>query len=263
MSILRRSFAPLTSNQWEAIDDEARTVLERNMVARRFVDVDGPHGWDHCAYNLGRLGEAHGQAPVVWRSRQVRPLVELRVPFVVPTGEIDDLARGAAGVDLDTVVQAARSVARFEEKAIYHGLPEAGIAGIFDTSDHQSRSLPAEPGAILEVVAGGMTELSNAGVEGPYLLVLGEAPFELVAGSHDAYPVLRQLEELLGARPEFSTGLEGAALVSTRGDDFVLSLGVDTSIGYERVDREGVHLYLVESFTFDVPGPEAVVTFTV
>jgi uncharacterized linocin/CFP29 family protein len=263
MSILRRSFAPLTADQWTAVDNEARGVLERTMVARRFVDVDGPHGWEHSAYNLGRLGDPQGKPPTLWRCRQVRTLVELRVPFALSTAELDDLARGAPEVDLDAVVHAARSVARFEEQAVYHGLSDAGIAGLFDASIHRSQNLPADPGAVLQVVAGGVTTLTDAGVEGPFLLVLGEAPFQLIAGSHDAYPVLRQLEELLGVRPALSTGLHGAALVSTRGGDFVLSLGVDASIGFERVDGDQVHLYLVQSFTFDVPGPEAVVTFGV
>ncbi len=263
MSILRRAFAPLTATQWTTIDDEARGVLERTMVARRFVDIDGPHGWEHSAYNLGRLGEPQGKAPTMWRCRQVRTLVELKVPFALSTSDLDDLARGAPEVDLDAVVRAARSVARFEEQAVYHGLEGAGIVGLFDATAHPARNLPADPGAILEVVAGGVATLTEAGVQGPFLLVLGEAPFQLVAGSHDGYPVLRQLEELLGVRPALSTGLHGAALVSTRGGDFVLSLGVDTSIGFDRVDGDQVHLYLTQSFTFDVPGPEAIVTFPI
>ena len=44
MSILRRHLAPITTNGWKEIDDEARSVLQSNLVTRRFVDVEGPHG---------------------------------------------------------------------------------------------------------------------------------------------------------------------------------------------------------------------------
>lgn len=262
MSMLRRDFAPLSAAQWEAIDDEARTVLERTLVARRFVDVDGPHGWTHSAYNLGRLGEPVSDGDLTWRPRKVRSVVEVRVPFSLPKAELDDLDRGAPEVDLDAVAAAAQTVARFEETSIYHGLHEAGIEGLFDANGSSSKVLPTEPAQMLEAVTEGMITLSGAGVEGPYLLVLGEAPFGRLASTSEGYPALRQLEELLGVRPAFSRGLEGAVLASTRGGDFILSLGVDASIGFDRVDPSFVHLYLTESFTFDVPGPEAVVTFS-
>jgi len=180
----------------------------------------------------------------------------------LPKAELDDLDRGAPEVDLDAVTAAAQAVARFEETSIYHGLSEAGIEGLFDLDGSPSKTLPSEPAKMLEVVTEGMIALSGAGVEGPYLLVLGEAPFGRLASTSEAYPALRQLEELLGVRPAFSHGLEGAVLASTRGGDFVLSLGVDASIGFDRADATHVHLYLTESFTFDVPGPEAVVTFS-
>lgn len=261
MNMLRRSFAPLSSAQWAAVDDEARAVLQRNLVARTFVDVDGPHGPAHSAYNLGRLGDTVTEGELTWRPREVRPLVELRVPFTLSLGELDDIERGAPDVDLDPVVVAAQAVSRFEEHAIYHGLPAAGIEGLCSAEGAPSKKLPPEPGAILESVAAALVELADAGVEGPYMLVLGEQPFRQVAGTHEGYPVMRQLEELLGARPSFSRGLEGAVLASTRGDDFILSLGIDASVGFDRVDGANVHLYLTESFTFDIPGPEAAVTF--
>lgn len=259
--MLRRNLAPLTDAQWRAIDEEARGVLERTLVARRFVDVEGPHGWDYGAYNLGRLGKVAEHGPVGWSARLVRPLVEARVPFRLSLWELDNLERGAPEVDLGPVVEAAHALARFEERAIYHGLPGANIEGLHATKP-TPKTLPESPADVLEAVARSMIELSDAGVEGPYILVLSEGVFSRLASSTDGYPVLRQVEELLGAPPVFSSGVDGAVLVSTRGGDFVLCLGVDASIGFERVEEGHVHLYLTESFTFDVPGAEAVDVFS-
>ena len=45
MSHLLRRHAPITSDGWQAIDDEARERLIPSLGARRLVDFDGPKGW--------------------------------------------------------------------------------------------------------------------------------------------------------------------------------------------------------------------------
>jgi uncharacterized linocin/CFP29 family protein len=53
--------------------------------------------------------------------------------------------------------------------------------------------------------------------------------------------------------------LEGGFLMSLRGGDFELTVGQDASIGYDHHDSKKVSLYLTDTFTFRVIGPEAVV----
>ncbi len=48
-------------------------------------------------------------------------------------------------------------------------------------------------------------------------------------------------------------------MISTRGDDFELTIGQDVSIGYLDHDADQVRLYLEGSFTFTVLTPEAAV----
>jgi uncharacterized linocin/CFP29 family protein len=48
-------------------------------------------------------------------------------------------------------------------------------------------------------------------------------------------------------------------LLSTRGGDYQLHLGQDTSIGYLSHDTDTIELYLEESLTFRVNTPEAAV----
>lgn len=262
MNLLRRELAPLTERAWQAIDGEARSVLEASLAARRFVDVVGPLGWDCSAVNLGRLSQLRQEGSVHWATRRVQPLVELRVPFELSRWELDDLSRGAQAVDLEPVNAAASSAAQFEERAIYSGLAEAAIEGICQRPRHPTLELPSDAQAIPDSVTMAQIRLTDAGVEGPYLLVLGDSEYRAVAGEVGGYPVRQQLEALLGRTPIYSPGLEGGLLVSTRGGDFQLTLGVDLSIGFDRAEGDHLHLFVTESFAFRIIGPEAVVVLT-
>ena len=57
----------------------------------------------------------------------------------------------------------------------------------------------------------------------------------------------------------WAPGVEGGVVLSLRGDDFLFESGQDLSIGYLDHDRDSVHLYLEESFSFHVATPEAAV----
>jgi uncharacterized linocin/CFP29 family protein len=48
-------------------------------------------------------------------------------------------------------------------------------------------------------------------------------------------------------------------VVSLRGDDFKLVCGRDAAIGYLSHDEKRIRLYLEESFSAELAGPEAVV----
>src|SRR5690606_34195307 len=90
-SPLKRDIAPLTTQAWKLIDDEAQELLRTYLSARRFVDVSGPHGWEHAAVNTGRLevAEAPVDKTITWGQREVLPLVEVRVPFTLLQMELD------------------------------------------------------------------------------------------------------------------------------------------------------------------------------
>ena len=259
MNFLRRALAPLADEAWKAIDDEARSVLVANLAARHFVDVRGPSGLQHAAVNLGTLGPIKEEHGVRYGVRRVLPLVELRVPFAVDRWALDDLSRGADDVDLQVVRKAAHRAAQFEETAVYRGLAGAGIEGIVANSAHEKIRIAPDGPRIVERVTAAYVRLADTGVDGPLLLVLGELEFKAVTAHDDAYPPRRDLEALLGRPPVYSPGLTGGLLVSRRGGDFLLDLGIDHSIGFDHADGKSVHLYLTESFYFQVTGPEAVV----
>ena len=260
VDLLKRSLAPLTDETWEEIDATAARVLKSQLTARRIVDFDGPHGWDFAAVNLGRLETAEEPTPqeVPWGKRLVLPLVESRVPFQLDQMELDSIARGAKDADLDPLEDAARRTALFEESAIYNGFEPAGIKGIIPASAHQPINLPKNTREFPEAVARAIETMKLAGIEGPFVLVLGtEAWAGLMQSGSGGYPPQRIIRNLIDGDPRRSPAIEGGLLVSAAAGNFELTVGQDFSVGYAGHDRNKVELYLAESFTFRVLEPKA------
>ena len=259
---LRRSMAPLTEEAWGEIDSAAVRELKDQLSGRTLVDVEGPHGAALGAVNLGRLtvAEKKGPGKVPWGLREAQPLVELRVPVVLDQMELDSITRGCKDPDLGALEDAARNVALFEETAIYNGFADGEIRGIIEASSHKAINLPAEAEKFPQTVAEGIKTLRSAGVGGPYALVLGTQPYyALMQSGKGGFPPRRTIRDLLGGETLWSPALTGGVLLSTRGGDFELTLGVDVSIGYASHDRNKVELYLIESFTFRVLEPAAAI----
>ena len=256
MDLLKRELAPITSEAWQQIDDEAKRVLELHLAGRKLVDFSGPHGWKLGGVNTGRLARITKDpvADVGHAVRVVQPLVELRSPITLPILELDYAGRGANDLDLDPVIDTAERVAHAEDGAIWHGLADANIEGIIPSSPHKPIDVGSAVGW-LKAIAQAKEVLRIAGINGPYALAAGvDAYDELVATGDDGYPLQRRIEENLGVTPiVWAPALRGGAvLLSVRGGDYELAVGQDLSIGYTGSSRDQVELYITESFTFRV-----------
>lgn len=260
MDILRRSIAPITAEAWGEIDARAREIFAGHLSARRVVDVEGPHGWDFAAVPLGRLElpADHEKDGVKFGVHKVQPLTEVRIHFELDIWELDNTVRGARDIDLSALEDAARKIAAFEEEAVYYGFKPGGINGLKSAAGHKPLPCAREDDALMEAVSRGMTGLVDAGIDGPYALVADAATWRYVNSRGKGYPLKRQLERLLDKPLILSPTAKDSFLLSTRGGDFVLTLGHDLSIGYASHDKSKVRLYLTESFTFAVLEPAAV-----
>lgn len=266
VDLLKRSLAPLLPEAWSAIDEEAKRVLTLHLAGRKIVDFSGPHGWKFAAVNTGRLRMLADEPSDQVRAgvREVQPVIEVRTPMIVKQMELDTVARGATAPDLSEIVRGAERIAHAEDSAIFHGYPAGNIRGICEVSPHDpviiggTENWPKAIGHAKEI-------LKDAGIGGPYALVLGASAFdEITAGSEDGYPLRKRIERTLIDGPIlWAPALRGdvacALLVSLRGGDFELTVGQDLSVGYAFHDRENVELYLTESFTFRVLEPAAAV----
>jgi uncharacterized linocin/CFP29 family protein len=259
---LRRELSPVLPGAYRIIEAKAQEVLSLYLAARKLVDFDGPHGFAYSAVQLGRSREIAVAPGVEARLRRNQPLMELRVPFELPLAELDNVARGADDLDVDAVAEAARKLALLEDRAVFYGEDAAEIEGISKASTHKPIPLNSDfrefPGQISEALA----LLHASGVDGPYAIALDADAYEalLKAAGTGGYPILQHINKLVDGPVVFAPALRGALVMSLRGDDFKLTVGQDVSIGYLSHDQHTVKLYLEETFTFRVLGPEAAVS---
>ncbi|MGA9857094.1 MAG: family 1 encapsulin nanocompartment shell protein [Solirubrobacteraceae bacterium] len=258
---LLRAHAPISDSNWTLLDDEARERLSVALAARKLVDFSGPHGWEYSATNLGRVDPV-AAAPcdgISAVARRVLPVVELRAEFAISRAELRDDDRGAADADLEPLDAAAHRMAVAENRAVFHGWPEAAIVGIAEASPHQGLQLGHEPAGYPRPVASAVEQLLRAGIAGPYALALGTEQYKRVVetAENGGYPLLDHLRKILEGDIVWTPGLDGAVVLSTRGEDFLFESGQDLSLGYLDHDRDHVHLYLEQSFSFHVATPEA------
>jgi uncharacterized linocin/CFP29 family protein len=261
MNHLHRELAPISEAVWAEIEGEAKRTLTASLAARKIVDFVGPKGLGKSAVRTGRQQSisAGPDKGIEASLRELQPLVEIRVPFELDRKELDAIDRGAKDADLDPVVAAAQRAALFEDRAVFHGHAPALIRGICESAG-ETISLTENYEDYPNAVARALARLRSAGVDGPYAIALGRQCYTgITETTKGGYPVIQHVKRLTDGPLVFAPAVDGAAVVSMRGDDFELTVGQDLSIGYLDHDREKVRLYIQETFTFRVLTPHAAV----
>jgi uncharacterized linocin/CFP29 family protein len=269
MDILKRELAPIPAEAWTEIDQQATRSLTAILSGRKIVDVTGPMGTDFAGVPEGRLQypENQPEGGPSYGIHKVHHLVEVRIPFELDIKEMDNVVRGAKDVDLSELESAAKKIGLFEEKAVYHGLPEANIRGLKLCTGDECLTIGSQPDELLEGIAEGVTALTGKSIEGPYRFVVGPKLWSRMSAHYQGYPVKMQAENVLGGSVLLSPYLTGdhadeGYMVSMRGGDFELILGQDLAVGYESHTQTHVKLYFTESFTFRIIEPGAVLHYT-
>lgn len=261
MNNLHRDLAPISDAAWEQIEEEASRTLKRYLAARRVVDVPDPKGLTLAAVGTGHTQPITAPLEGVQAVRRVaNALVELRIPFTLMRQAIDDVERGATDSDWAPLKEAARKIAFAEDHAVFDGYADAGIQGIRPGASNRVLRLPSSPTGYPAVIAQAVNELRLAGVNGPYVLVLGAESYTAVSGgSEEGYPVLQHIHRLVDGEIVWTPAIKGGLVLTTRGGDFELDLGQDIALGYLSHSATAVELYLQESFTFRLLTTEAAV----
>lgn len=259
MNNLHRELAPISDSAWAQIEEEAERTLKRYLGARKLVDLIGPKGLELSSVGTGHTREI---APLCEglkaAQREVTPVVELRVPFVLARSAIDDVERGSNDSDWQPLKDAARTIAYAEDHVVFEGYAQGGIQGIKQVSNNRKLQLPSDIGAYPEMVAEAVNALRLAGVNGPYALVMGAEPYTLLTGgSEEGYPVLKHIRTLVDKDIIWSPAIKGGVVLSTRGGDFDLTIGQDLSIGYSSHSATEVELYFQETLSYRTQTAEA------
>jgi uncharacterized linocin/CFP29 family protein len=261
MNNLHRELAPISDMAWAEIEEETTRTLQRHLAGRRVVDLQGPSGFALSAAGTGHLQNiaAPGDG-ITARQREVKTLVELRVPFELDRQTIDDVERGSKDSDWQPAKDAARRIAFAEDGAIFEGYAAGGITGIRQGTSNPIITLPADARNYPDAIAQALTQLRLVGVNGPYSVLLSADAYTAVAEGRDyGYPALEHVRRLVDGEIIWAPAITGAFVLTTRGGDFDLHIGQDISIGYLSHTDTVVRLYLEETFTFLMLTSEAAV----
>src|SRR6516164_708830 len=100
MNNLHRELAPISDAAWTQIEEETSRTFKRHLAGRRVVDMRGPAGTTLSAVGTGHVATLKSPGDgMVARQREVKALVELRIPFKLVRQAIDDVERGANDSD--------------------------------------------------------------------------------------------------------------------------------------------------------------------
>jgi uncharacterized linocin/CFP29 family protein len=264
MTNLHRQLAPISEAAWAQIEEETTRTLKRYLAGRRVVDVPSPGGVTMPGVATGHLLPITPPAEgIVASRREVKALVELRVPFELSRQTIDDVERGSEDSDWQPAKDAAKKFAFAEDTAIFDGYREANVQGIREGTSNPVKPLPADVRDYPDAVAQALDQLWLVGVNGPYSVVLGANEYTELAETRDhGYPVLEHVKRIVDGDIVWAPAIAGAFVLTTRGGDFELNVGQDVSIGYLSHTDSAVRLYLQETFTFRVLTSEASVALS-
>jgi len=264
MNNLHRELAPISDAAWAQIEEETSRTFKRHLAGRRVVDVHGPTGTAFSAVGTGHLLPiATPGDGILSRQREVRALVELRVPFELDRQAIDDVEHGANDSDWEPAKIAARRLAFAEDGAMFEGYSAGGIVGVRQAVSNPKMTLPDDVRQYPIAIAQGLSRLRLAGVNGPYAVLLAADVYTALAETSDhGYPVLEHVKRLVGDNVIWAPAVRGAFVITTRGGDFDLHIGQDVSIGYLSHTDSAVTLYLQETFTFQMLTAEAAIALT-
>src|SRR5271168_4911065 len=153
MNNLHRELAPISDAAWSEIEEETTRTIKRYLAGRRVVDVQGPSGVATPAIGTGHLRNVSAPGDgILSRQREVKALVELRVPFELDRQMIDDVERGANDSDWQPT----------EDAAIFEGYEAGGIQGIREGASNPVVTLPADVADYPDAIAHALSELRIA-----------------------------------------------------------------------------------------------------
>lgn len=277
MDFLMRDDAPLSEQEWQAIDDTVRKVARANLVGRRFIRLFGPLGSGVQAVWVDRLqgvtegavdvyGEESGQE-VVPTSRQIIPLNLLYKDFCLFWRDVASARALSAPVDTAPVGAAVAMLARSEDRLIFYGAKDQ--RGLMNIDDHLQVSKAdgwSEPGSALATAVEARKALVDHGAMGPYALVLSP---DLYARLLRVLGQLGQLElslvQQVADAGVFQTPVlakDDGVLVSCGPDVLDLAVADDMQVAYLGPTNMNHCFRVFESVALRIRRPEGICVLT-
>jgi uncharacterized linocin/CFP29 family protein len=266
MSWQDRSAASFGQEIWDEIDAVTRTAADEVRAGRRLLEVVGPLGFAARA-GVAEDEPAHGEDEPTEIAHvhvpRVRALPVLHRTFALGARSVEASERGEP-LTLSEAAEAARQLARAEDRLLFEGHARAGVRGLL--AHEGAVELPAgdwsDPVRAADDLLGALARLDAAGRHGPFAVALSPARFYQLLRPHPG-TALTPYQQL---QPAFDGGIvkapalgDGAVVVVKSASGPRAVIGQELTAAYD--GREGIfhRISLVESITLlpGVPGSVA------
>jgi uncharacterized linocin/CFP29 family protein len=255
---LDRESAPFEQEIWDRIDAVARSAAEEVRAGRRLLEMVGPIGFGARAGVTEDLplGEeptgAHVHVPTV------HPLPVIHRTFALGARAIEAKAACGDPLVLSEASEAARQIARAEDRILFEGLPRAGVHGLLghDGAVELPAGVWSDPARAADDLLGALARLDAAGRHGPYAVAVSPGRFYQLLRPYPG-TALTPYQQL---QPAFAGGIvkapvleDGAVVVMRTASGPRVVVGGELVAAYD--GRNGIfhQISLVESVTL-LPG---------
>lgn len=276
-SYLQRDQAPLSADQWAALDRAVVQTARASLVGRRFLSLAGPFGpgvealpsdtlSGAGAGQVDLLGTAEGDVIGVERRRYL-PLPLIYKDFWVHWRDLESASQLGLPLDTSKAAAAASACAQAEDRLIFDGHPALALDGLRGVEGRQTPGMRdwGAAGQGFADVADGVRLLTAAGFPGPYALAVSPRLYAELNRVFDNTGVLEleQVEKLArrGVYPSSVLPEPAAVLVDSGAQNMDLAVAVDFATAFVESTNLNYHMRVVESLVLRIHRPGAICAF--
>ncbi len=272
---LQRAQAPLTRDEWDALDKTVRDTAAQQWVGRRFLTVCGPIGAGHLTaprltYSGGTAAVAdslgQGGTPIMVAERSHVPLTIVHKDFTLHWRDVEAARQSGLPLDLGAAAAAASLCAGREDELVFHGDKTLGIEGLCTATGHRNvtrRDWGIGGHAFLDIVEAA-DHMSAAGFHPPYALVCSPNLFACllrVAGGSGVLEI-DQARQLCTAGVYRSVHVKSAVMVAVGVHNVDLVVGQDLTTAFVGVQNLDFQFRVVETIALRVKRPGALTSLS-
>lgn len=274
---LQRDQAPLTGDQWTALDQAVVQTAQAMLVGRRFLELVGPFGPGVEALPHDTLmGTARGQIDLFGNvdgdaigiaARHYLPLPLIYKDFWVLGRDLETSRQFGLPLDTSKAAAAAAACAQAEDHLLVAGDLSLELPGLRTVEGHQTQAMSdweQEGRAFADVVAG-VRLLTAQGFPGPYALAVSPQLYAQLNRIFDNTGVLEveQVEKLArrGVYPTSVLPEPGALLLDSGAQNMDLAVSIDLTTAFVESTNLNYRFRVLESVALRIRRPGAICSF--
>jgi len=273
---LLRSEAPLTSEEWERIDQTVVDAAKSRLVGRRFISVFGPLGAGvDCIHQDTFAGADVGGMSLLAdedvhavhaETRKFIPVPIIFKDFLLYWRDVETSRGRGVPLDAGAAAGAATFVAQTEDDFIFNGNEKLGLEGLMNAKWGNTVPLRDwdQVGEAFQNVVEATRKLTDAGFYGPFAMAVSPvfySKMQRVFGNTGVLEI-NQVRELVTAGV-FRTPVlpdNGAIVVSIGVQNFDLAISQDLITAYLGPDKMNHPFRVFEALVLRIKRPEAICT---